>query len=106
MFLRMEEKKYKITLADGTVLTNLSRNGSNYISKVPIEKDVFECNCSLVLIDDGEEIVKYDNMELVHVTKYNEEYWFAFRDIPDSEWNLRKMKSDIEYIAMMTDVDL
>ena len=35
----MEDKIYKITLADGTVLENLTLNGNNFISGENIEAD-------------------------------------------------------------------
>jgi len=33
-------------------------------------------------------------------------YWFAFREISEAERAAKQMQANIEYIAMMTDVDL
>ena len=45
-------------------------------------------------------------MECVQVTKNADEYWFVLRDITDSERASIKLRSDVEYLAMMTGVEL
>ena len=49
----MEEKIYKITLGNGTEISNLKLNGNNFISTEKIEESVFADNCSPVTISDG-----------------------------------------------------
>lgn len=103
----MEEKKYKITLADGTEIGNLHLNGNNFISREVIEASTFVDNCSPVVINDGTEDVTHQNMELVQISEQIPgEYWFILRDISDEELANAKMKSDIEYLAMMSNVEL
>lgn len=103
----MEQKRYKITLADGTELSNLKLNGDNYISSVEIEAAVFDGNCIPVVISDGAEETVHPNMELVQIVEQNPgEYWFVLRDISDEELALIKTQSDIEYVAMMAGVEL
>jgi len=34
------------------------------------------------------------------------EYWFVLLDVPESELRRLKMQSDLEYLAMMTGVEL
>lgn len=101
------DKTYKITLADGTVLNNLRLNGNNFISKVPVDAAIFKDNCSPVVINDGEKDDIHPNMELVQVTR-NEfgEYWFILRDLTKEELLEIKTRADIEYLAMMCDVEL
>lgn len=71
------DKRYKITLSDGTELSNLRLNGNNYISTVKLDAAVFEGNCNQVLISDGEEEIRHENMELVQIVEQNpDEYWF------------------------------
>lgn len=41
----MDDKIYKITLADGTVIDNLKLNGNNFISPVEIDETIFDGNC-------------------------------------------------------------
>ena len=42
----MEDKIYKITLGDGTEISNLKLNGNNFISTEKIEESAFADNCS------------------------------------------------------------
>ena len=102
----MDKKNYKITLADGTELSNLTMNGNNFISEATIDPGIFQSNCSPVVISDGEHDETHENMELVQVTEVNGQSWFVLRDMTPKELEQAKIKSDIEYLAMMCDVDL
>ena len=100
------EKTYTITLSDGTAIENLSLNGTNYISQTPVNPEVFSGNCSPMIISDGENNELHMHAELIQIIQHNNEYWIAFRDIPKQELESIKLRSDIDYIAMMTDTDL
>ena len=102
----MEEKKYSITLADGTVLKNLKKNGDNYISGSKVTEDQFVDNSSPVVISDGETEDIHENMELLQIQKYGKEYWFVLAEISPEQMEKIKMQSDIEYLAMMAGVEL
>lgn len=102
----MDNKIYKITLSDGTVLDNLRMNGNNFISETEITKSVFEGNCGEVTINNGETDDVHANMELVQIQKMGAEYWFVLRDITETELAFIKMQSDIEYLAMMSEIEL
>lgn len=102
----MDEKIYKVTLADGTVIDNLRLNGNNYISEKELSADMFLGNLGTVTINDGEKDVVYENMTLVQLAKYDDEYWFILRTMTKKELQEIKNRSDIDYIAMMTDVEL
>lgn len=102
---------YVVTLADGTTITNLSKNGDMYISKSEIKPSIFDYNCSPVIINNGEYDDTHEHMALI--TLYEElneaeepEYWFALRDVTEEELQKIKMQSDIEYLAMMTGIEL
>jgi hypothetical protein len=102
----MEEKTYTVTLADGTVIENLRLNGDNYISETAINAAIFTDNCSPVTIDDGISSEVHDYMELVQISEMGDECWFVLRDIPAEKLAKIRMQSDIEYIAMMTGIEL
>lgn len=102
----MDKKIYTITLADGTVIPNLSLNGNNYISSNPVEAAVFSGNCSPVVINDGLVDEVHDNMDLVQITEFEGKYWFVLRDLSPEELILMKIQSDIEYTAMMAGIEL
>lgn len=102
----MAESIYKVTLADGTKLTNLTLNGNNFVSKKPIDKDIFDNNLSPVIITESATDEVHPSMALIHVTQMGDETWFALRDLTAAELEAIKTRSDIDYIAMMCDVDL
>lgn len=102
----MDEKTYKITLSDGTVINNLSLNGNNFISKTSVTKEMFTDKCIPVTINDGTMDEIHNNMALVQVSEGNGEYWFVLRDISLEELSIIKMQSDIEYVAMMSGIEL
>ena len=103
----MDTKTYTITLADGTVLDNLKLNGNNFISNTAINADIFNENCSPVIINDGVDSATYNNMEFVQVTEQEPgKYWFVLRELSASELAWIKMQSDIEYVAMMAEIEL
>ena len=102
----MNNKIYKITLADGTVIENLKLNGNNFVSDREITSEMFGGNLSKVTIHDGEKDTVLKNMELVQIAKYGEEYFFILRQLTDKELQDIKNRADIDYIAMMTDVEI
>ncbi|MFR4579796.1 MAG: hypothetical protein ACLT76_09445 [Clostridium fessum] len=88
--VKMDDKIYKITLSDETVLDNLRLNGNNFISSSEIDESVFDGNCSIVTINDGEKDEVHMNMELVQIIKVNDKYWFVLRDVQKPSWPLLK----------------
>ncbi len=102
----MDNKIYAITLADGTVIENLKLNGNNFISENPVSADIFDGNCSPVVISNEDYDEKHEHMELVQVAEYDGQYWFILRDLSYEELDKIKTRSDIEYLAMMAGVEL
>lgn len=104
------EKTWKITLADGTRLENLRLNGNNFISDTKITADIFNGNLSKVVIEgieDGKETVQeYEHMELVQIVHYEDGYYFVLRELSQDELDKIKTQADIEYLAMMSNIDL
>lgn len=97
---------YKITLADGTELSDLRLNGNNFVSLDEISPAIFTDNLSPVTISDGEHEEVHEHMELVQVAKMGVEYWVILRDLTRDELARIKTQADIEYLAMMTGVEL
>lgn len=104
------EKSWKITLSDGTKLENLGLNGNNFISETEITEDDFRGKLSKVKFEGKVEGKNFkqecNNMELVQIAHYEDGYYFVLREIPQEDLDKLKMKSDIEYIAMMSDIDM
>ena len=100
------DNKITVILADGTKITDLKMNGNNFVSPMKIDEKIFDSNLSTVTIVEGEEETTYNNMSLIHCTKYDSEYWFALRELTETELVAIKNRSDIDYIALMCDVEL
>ena len=104
------EKSWKITLADGTQLKNLGLNGNNFISETKITEKDFKEKLSKVIFEGKVEEKNFkqecNNMELVQIAHYEDGYYFVLREIPQEELDKLKMQSDIEYLAMMSDIDM
>lgn len=104
------EKSWKITLSDGTTIENLRLNGNNFVSETEIKKEMFDGKLLKVIIEgieDGKKVVnEYKNMELVQIVHYEDGYYFVLRELSQEEINMAKIQGNIEYLAMMTDVDL
>ena len=104
------EKSWKITLSDGTTIENLRLNGNNFLSETEIKKEMFDGKLLKVTIEgieDGKKVVnEYKNMELVQIVHYEDGYYFVLRELSQEEINMAKIQGNIEYLAMMTDVDL
>ncbi len=104
------EKSWKITLSDGTQLENLRLNGNNFISEEKIVEDDFKGKLSKVIIEgitDGQEFKQeYQHMELVQIVHNKDGYYFVLRELSEEELYKIKTQADIEYLAMMANIDL
>ena len=102
------KKSWKITLSDGTQLKDLKLSGNNYISKTKITEDDFKGKLSKITIENETDKTseELEHMELVQIVHYEDGYYFVLRQLSADEIDKIKTKADIEYLAMMTDVDL
>lgn len=103
----MDEIRYTIFLADGTQIPGCRLNGNNYIVEGEVYESIFDANLSpLVIRGTDETSTAYDHAELVQAVVHGTETWMIFREVTPRELRERKMQADIEYIAMMADVEL
>ena len=104
------EESWKITLSDGTQLKDLRLNGNNFVSEKEVTEDIFEGKLSKVVFEgtiEGKEFRQEgEHMELVQIVHYEDGYYFVLRELSKAELKERKMQGDIEYLAMMADIDL
>lgn len=102
------EEIWKITLSDGTQLKDLKLNGNNYISKTRITEDNFKGKLSKITIENETDKTseEFEHIELVQIVHCEDGYYFVLRQLSQDEIDKIKTKADIEYLAMMTDVDL
>ena len=93
---------HTIILADGTELSNLVLNGNNYITTEEVIEEMFEDNLYAVTIDG----VEHENMRLIQIQKYGNEYWFILADRTAEEAETERQYAINEYLAMKLGVDL
>lgn len=92
-----------IALSNGTELTGLELNGNNYISPEKLTEDTFADGLSPVVIN-GEE---HEQMALVQCIQHADgRTWFILRDATAEEVANAKLRSDIDFIALMSDIEL
>jgi hypothetical protein len=101
----MEKKTWKITLASGTVITGLEKNGNCFISSTPLP-DMEDGLLEVVASADDEQDIVWHNAELVSCAAVDDRYWFTFREPTEAELATLQMQAKVDYIAMMTNVDL
>ena len=115
----MSNAKFTVTLADGTQLSGLELNGNNFVSKTEVTAETFKGKLGRVVItgdaeaDEAGLIGTHEHMELVQIAHYTQAvhgckdgWYFVLRDIPASELEALRNRGDIDYIAMMTGVEL
>lgn len=100
------DKLYTVILHDGSTIEDLRKNGDNYISKKELSPDIFSENLIEIIEVSDDKTEHYYMMKLAHLTKTGDEWWFSFIPLNNYELLEIKIKSDIEYIAMMTDIDI
>lgn len=92
-----------IALSNGTELTGLELNGNNYISPEKLTEDTFADGLSPVVIN-GEE---HEQMALVQCIQHADgRTWFILRDVTAEEVANAKLRADIDFIALMSDIKL
>ena len=92
-----------IALSNGTELTGLELNGNNYISPEKLTEETFTDGLSPVVIN-GE---VHDQMALVQCIQHEDgRSWFILRDVIAEEAAQAKLRSDIDFIALMSDIEL
>lgn len=107
---------FKITLADGTELRDINLNITTLVSYTPIDPSIFENNLAPVTFEwEGEMtspeipffVGEHRAMKFTNVGQIVEgEYWFVLSDVPEEELKYAQIRANIDYLAMMTDVEL
>ncbi len=92
----------RIIFKDGTEVT-AEENGSCLVTD---SRPEFPACLSPVIVSGAGGDHKYENAEVIECASTDGRYWFAFREMPEPERVARQMQANIEYIAMMTEVDL
>ena len=104
--------KWKVTLADGSVIDNLTLNGNNFVSETELTAADFDGKLAHVTIaaPEGEDAFglagEHGPMMLAEdrVQVWPDGYYFVLLDIPTSKLREIKVDSRLDYIEMMEDL--
>lgn len=105
-------KIYSIELSNGRTLNNVHLNGNNFYTTYKIDEDMFDGGLKKVVVSDGETEQVGENMRLLQLVHYDSSlgleagWYFVFGQIPEEEMRFAKLQSDIEYLSMMTDIEI
>lgn len=88
--------RYTITLANGQKITNLTKNGTNFVSKTQVDESIFVDNLSTMKISNGESEEIYYHVELIQQVEYSDGWYLAFRELTTQE--LRNMEIDTKIL--------
>ena len=103
---------YTVMLDDGTTFTNLTVNGSYFVSQQEVTRGMFsKWRGSYRVIVDGEEDVyglagEHSGCELGDLRSGAGGYYFALSKVDVVMLERERARADIEYIAMMTGIQL
>ena len=99
---------FNLELADGTEINNLEKYGDTFIANEIIDKSIFEYNTSPVKIvmktidGDDETIEEHSSMVCYPISDFS----FALVDVSEIDIIHSRLESQVQYVAMMTDIDL
>lgn len=95
-----------IILADGTTLDNIEYDDFYFTASYKIDKNIFSGNCSPFTVRIGDEDIIHRHAELAVFRETDDGAAFRFRDLTAKDVAQRKMEANLEYLAMMLDIDL
>lgn len=103
------DKTYSL-FADGVKFAEkLTVNGNNYVSNSKVDTESLPDVFKLEVKDSKDKITEViDNARLLQQVQYTEggEYYLAFSKVSKQELLNDKLQSNIEYLAMMANVDI
>lgn len=92
-------EKTKITFADGSVI-EADKNGDCYI----VDKEFSVGDLSKVTIENDGISQELENVKIVAAASIDGRFWFSFHKTTTDP--IAKLQSNVEYIAMMSNISL
>lgn len=109
----MDNERYtlKIESQHGIItIPDLTMNGTNYVSEANVDTSAWPDTFKLTATDKkGNVTEQYDHARLIQQEQYawdNNRWYLAFAPVSAQEIKNAELQSQLEYLAMMADVDL
>ena len=109
----MDNKTYTLTIEGQSktfTVENLTMNGTNYVSETKVDTanwpEVFKLTAK---DEEGKVTEEYTHAKLLQQEQYDWDggkFYLAFAPVSEQEITNREQKANLEYLAMMTDVDI
>lgn len=99
----MEEKTFTIDLGNGTVLEDITLNGTNYVTQEEITEETFDGMENIVITDSEGGVQEIAQAELLHVKHFEDGYYFVLHEYTEAEIKEANNDAQIFYTAVMTD---
>lgn len=97
-------KKYTIDLGNGVILTDLTLNGTDFITKEEVTADTFENMKNVTITSEDGTAEVYENPQLVHYDLFSDGYtYFRIRNLSNTEIKANNLDAQVTYTALMTD---
>lgn len=91
---------YTITLADGRKLTELSKNGDNFVSTEKVDETMFKDNLSTMTVSDGETTETFEDMVFIQQMEWADgTFYLAFREQTPQEKILAAINANSESVT-------
>lgn len=91
---------YTITLADGRKLTELSKNGDNFVSTEKVDETMFKDNLSTMTVSDGETTETFKDMVFIQQMEWADgTFYLAFREQNPQEKILAAINANSESVT-------
>ena len=106
---------YTVTLSNGKAFTDLAVSGSCFVSEQPVLEEDFTGGLRRVVLSgaagDEEQPAPFENGEhfglrLACVFQTDGKYYFALNQLSEEQLAREQSRADIDYLALMTGVEL
>lgn len=103
----MNDNPYTITFGNGTVLERVTLNSTTWVSYIPLSPAITSRTHDTIVASNGTDTQVFKLAEVRDTASPNEgEFWFHILEQDPVEVAMGQMRSDIDYLAMMNDVEL
>lgn len=104
----MEERTFTIELSNGGRLTHAKQNGTSYIVDETLEESFFDGGLNTVTLTDEDTgaVSVLVNQTLAYLQHESDGTHIGFRNKTQVEVLEERHQAQIDYIAMMADIDL
>lgn len=103
-------KTYTLYADDELFAENLTMNGNNYVSMEEVDVSELPLSFKFTAKDnDGNVTEEYEHAKLLQQVQYEWDggkWYLAFAQISEQEIKNAEFQSNLEYLAMMVDVDI